>query len=146
MTESDKEVMQQALDALNSGDFLERTAAVRVLEAAIAQPVQPVSDEWKEAVLDEVIVAGIYTADHDNNPRKAVKDAILWNCQVALDPRVSSDAQALIDYGKAQLVQPAPPECETEGEKRAYAFGWFKALEQARNEKTAQPAQPKETK
>ena len=33
---------------------------------------------------------------------------------------------------REQPVQPAPPECETEGEKRAYAFGWFKALEHAR--------------
>ena len=41
MNESDKAVMQQALDALNSGNFLERTAAVRVLESAIEQPEQP---------------------------------------------------------------------------------------------------------
>ena len=27
---------------------------------------------------------------------------------------------------------PAPPECETEAEKRAFAFGWFKALESER--------------
>ena len=26
-----------------------------------------------------------------------------------------------------------PPECNTEAERRAYAFGWFKALEAQRN-------------
>ena len=36
---------------------------------------------------------------------------------------------------KAQLAQPAPPpECKTEAEQTAYAFGWWKALEaQPRN-------------
>lgn len=34
----------------------------------------------------------------------------------------------------AQPVQPAPPhECKTEAEKAAYAFGWWKAIEQIRN-------------
>lgn len=31
----------------------------------------------------------------------------------------------------AQAAEP-PPECETEAEKRAFAFGWFKALESER--------------
>lgn len=54
------------------------------------------AEEWREAVLNELIVAHIYTREHDANPRKAVQDAITWNCQVALDPAVSSDARALI--------------------------------------------------
>lgn len=33
-----------------------------------------------------------------------------------------------------------PPECKTEAEKIAYAFGWFRALEHARN--IAQSSQP----
>ena len=38
----------------------------------------------------------------------------------------------------ALAEQPAPPpECKTEAEKTAYAFGWFKALESVR-EKPAQ--------
>ncbi|MES3041855.1 MAG: hypothetical protein V4730_11990 [Pseudomonadota bacterium] len=41
----------------------------------------------------------------------------------------------------ALSTQPAAPhECKTEGEKTAFAFGWWKALEQAR--KTAVPLQP----
>ena len=37
------------------------------------------------------------------------------------------------------LAQPAPPpECKTEAEQTAYAFGWWKALESLR---TGQPAQ-----
>lgn len=54
------------------------------------------AQEWREAVLNELIVAHIYTKEHDTNPRKAIQDAITWHCQVALDPAVSSDAQKLI--------------------------------------------------
>ena len=61
-----------------------------------------VESEWKDAVLHELIVGHIYQAAHDSNPRKAVQDAITWHVQVALDPLVSSDAQALIDRGAAE--------------------------------------------
>ena len=54
------------------------------------------AQEWREAVLNELIVAHIYTKEHDTNPRKAIQDAINWNCQIALDPAVSSDARKLI--------------------------------------------------
>lgn len=36
---------------------------------------------------------------------------------------------ALASHGQAPVP---PPECETEAEKRAFAFGWFKALESER--------------
>lgn len=43
----------------------------------------------------------------------------------------------------AQPVQPAPPhECKTDGEKRAFAFGWWKAFEEMRKAPTAQAEQP----
>ena len=61
--------------------------------------VAGVQGEWKEAVLNELIVGHVYQAEHDSNPRKAVHDCITWHTQVAMDPLVSSDAQALIDQG-----------------------------------------------
>jgi hypothetical protein len=46
--------------------------------------------------------------------------------------------QAITALQEALAEQPAPPpECQTEAEKTAYAFGWFKALESVR-EKPAQ--------
>lgn len=60
------------------------------------------SDPWREAVLDELIVSHIYRAEHDNNPKLAIQDAISWHCKVALDPEVSSDAQALVARGASQ--------------------------------------------
>lgn len=64
--------------------------------------------EWREAVLNELIVAHIYTKEHDTNPRKAIQDAITWNCQIALDPAVSSDARKLV----AQERERAAKVCE----------------------------------
>jgi hypothetical protein len=64
---------------------------IRKLERDLAA-----AQEWREAVLNELIVAHIYTKEHDTNPRKAIQDAIIWNCQVALDPAVSSDARKLV--------------------------------------------------
>jgi hypothetical protein len=60
------------------------------------------ANEWKSAVIDELITSWAITAEHETNPRKAVQDAISWEVQVALDPMVSSDAQKLIDSGKAK--------------------------------------------
>ena len=37
-----------------------------------------------------------------------------------------------------EIMQPAPPECKTEEEKTAFAFGWLKAMEAQR---LAQPEQ-----
>lgn len=54
--------------------------------------------KWKRAVIDELMTCHIYTAAHENDPRKALQDLISWNVQVALDPLVSSDARALIGY------------------------------------------------
>lgn len=61
------------------------------------------AQEWREAVLNELIVAHIYTKEHDTNPRKAIQDAITWNCQVALDPAVSSDARKLVAQERERL-------------------------------------------
>lgn len=70
--------------------------------------------EWKEAVIHELIVAGIYTKEHETKPKKAVHDAINWNCQVALDPCVSSDAIRLI----ADEREACAKVCEAEAQMR----------------------------
>lgn len=53
-------------------------------------------DAWRNAVIDELVVAHIYRKQHDDCPRLAVMDAIGWNCGVALDPQVSSEARKLV--------------------------------------------------
>jgi hypothetical protein len=56
---------------------------------------------FKQAVIDQLVVAHIYRKEHDTDPRKALNDLLSWHVQLALDPSVSSDAQALIDMGVA---------------------------------------------
>lgn len=53
--------------------------------------------EWKEAVLDHCTVA--YSAFYEDDPKKTLDVLIDWHVKVALDPQVSSDAQALINKG-----------------------------------------------
>ena len=84
-SEADRKVVDEAIAALDT-----------------AQP-EPVN-EWKDAVIDALVVAHILTPENAIYPRKAVQDVIDWNCQVALDPRVSSKAQALVDSGKSVQV------------------------------------------
>ena len=56
---------------------------------------------WQEAVTDELVCLHIYQAKHDTDPRGALKDVINYHVQIALDPNVSSDAEGLINVGKA---------------------------------------------
>lgn len=47
-------------------------------------------------VIDGLTCAGILTAEHEADPRKALSDLIGWEVAVALDPRVSPDAAKLV--------------------------------------------------
>lgn len=77
-------------DGTDTGASLKRFAE---LVAAASE------EQWKQAVINELVCCHIYNESHDKDPRKAVHDAISWNVEVALDPAVSSQAQALIDLG-----------------------------------------------
>lgn len=60
---------------------------------------------WKARVIDESVICGIYTKEHDDNPRKALGDIIHWNVQVALDPQVSKEACRLIAQAKQEALE-----------------------------------------
>ncbi len=92
-----RETLDKALPGMDEGAPIE--AIARKVAAHIAAREAELAElmKWKEAVINELIVAHIYSQVHDDSPRKAVHDAITWNCQVALDPAVSSDAQRLRD-------------------------------------------------
>lgn len=76
---------------------------------------RPLRNEWREAVHDELVTTQTLSAENKDDPRKALQDIINWHVCVALDPKVSSDAQALVDYGRANPV----PTCEWCGENPA---------------------------
>ena len=63
---------------------------------SVAPDPKAVTNEWKEEVINELVVAHIYKGEHETNPRKAIQDIISWNCEAALDPKVSQAAHDLL--------------------------------------------------
>lgn len=53
---------------------------------------------WYQAVADCCDIA--HLTPHLDNPRQTINDLINWHVMVSLDPKVSSDAAALIEEGK----------------------------------------------
>jgi hypothetical protein len=71
--------------------------ASRLPDGWVAAAVEcEANNPWKAEVIDQLVVAHIYSASHETNPRKALKDAIAWNCAVALDPAVSVEAAKIV--------------------------------------------------
>jgi hypothetical protein len=59
-------------------------------------------------------------------------EAVEWIAQQrtgGMIQRKATEAITAIKQARSAPVQEPPPECQTEAEKRAYAFGWWKALE-----------------
>jgi hypothetical protein len=60
---------------------------------------------WKQAVIDAAVVSEFWPECGESDPRGFLNSVICWNNEIALDPRVSSAAQALIEQGRATLPQ-----------------------------------------
>ena len=71
--------------------------AIALRVADIGKPTFGLS-EWRDVVDDMLTTAHMVASD---DPRESINRLIDWHVQVALDPSVSSDAQALIDNGRA---------------------------------------------
>jgi hypothetical protein len=57
-------------------------------------------EQWCDAVLDQLATTCI--DPKSNDPREILRQVIQWHVQVALDPCVSEDAQALVDRGRRE--------------------------------------------
>lgn len=68
---------------------------------------------WRETVIDALVAAGIYAAQHDADPRKALSDLIAWEVEVALSPTVSKGAAALIARSRQQALEESAAEAES---------------------------------
>lgn len=64
---------------------------------------------YKDAVIDECVSYHIYSNKHEENARAAINDVICIANEIALDPKVSSDAEKLVNdayengYSRAKL-------------------------------------------
>lgn len=64
-----------------------------------------------EAAVDRELAGMEMTLTNFQSPTVALRTAINWHVAVALDPAVSSDAQALIDRGAALEARQVPEAC-----------------------------------
>ena len=73
---------------------------------------------WEDAIIDGLIVAHIYSncKGHDTTPSLALDDLISWHVRVALDPKVSSDAQALVERGAEAMRERCAKVCDNAGQ------------------------------
>lgn len=61
--------------------------------------------EWKNEVIDRLVILHIYNSTHEDNPRKALFDLINYENEIALDPSVSHRAYELVEQGKSEMLQ-----------------------------------------
>lgn len=59
-------------------------------------------NDWQAAVEHEVVLTCCGPADF-NDPKAMVKHIIDWNVAVALDPKVSEQAAALVEAGRQEV-------------------------------------------
>ena len=88
----------------NIADPLERFATL-VLEAD--------DGPWKAAVIDQLIIAHILTAEHESDPLKAIQDLLAYHADIAVDPRVSGAAATLVEQAKAEEREACAKVCES---------------------------------
>lgn len=82
-----------------------RLCADAVAELAALRARAEKAEQFRDAVIDALVVSHIYIPEHDTNPRKALNDLIRWEQKIALDPLVSSDARALIERAVAGCAE-----------------------------------------
>jgi hypothetical protein len=58
---------------------------------------------WKDAVIEKLAVTWAITSENENCPQKAVNDLVASEVAIALNPAVSSEAEALIERGRQEL-------------------------------------------
>jgi len=79
-------------------------------EPLYLHPAPAMPNPWRDAIDNELICLHLGTADSFPDAKAALNAVVNWHVETALDPRVSSYAQALIDRGAAAPVPQAEPE------------------------------------
>lgn len=72
------------------------------------------ADEWREAVIDQCAIACL---DGDfTDPRATLERLITWHVQMALDPKISEAAAALVLAAKVEALEWAATVCTDEAD------------------------------
>ena len=92
--------MNELRDALVDADVLDNSTGNLPLNAVKKLHMQrDEAQAWKRAI-DDLLATWYTTADSYATPREAVKALIAFEVMTALDPKVSSDAAALVEQAK----------------------------------------------
>jgi hypothetical protein len=78
------------------------------------------AQQWKEVVIDKLVIGHIYCSAHDHNPQKAMNDLLSWEITIALDPKVSELAQELKDTAERNALEQAAKVCEERAEQHGF--------------------------
>jgi hypothetical protein len=57
--------------------------------------VLSLESHWKQAIIDKLVINSIYSERLERDPYRAVHELLAWECDVALDPKVSKRAAEL---------------------------------------------------
>ena len=79
--------------------------AGREIDRVMAEPQPDADGPWKSAVIDQLVIAHILTAEHESDPLKAIQDLLAYNSDIAVDPRVSGAAAKLVERTKEACVK-----------------------------------------
>lgn len=88
-------------------------ACMACINAAIEQARKD-EGNWKRAV-DDLLATWYTTADSYATPREAIKALISFEVMTALDPKVSSDAAALVEKAREEEREECAKLCEQTG-------------------------------
>ena len=111
---------QNSFDMLMTGEELRKCeAAIAHAESAMCQGRAREGEQdnpWKQAVIERLVVAHIYSAEHENDPLKAILDLLAYESDLAVDPRVSAAAERLVTramaHGRDAAISAAADRCE----------------------------------
>ena len=123
------EALKMCLEYIET-DAHERKYVRHAIKEALAQQ-EPNYKKALEVWLDKTEWIQETVKPHELGMHRA--DVLKQRIQEALaQPEPVAWEQFYPDMGKPKLAHLPPPECKTEAEKTAYAFGWFKSMEAQR--------------
>jgi hypothetical protein len=129
------EALEESLYATTAKSQLLAFEALTAIKQARSASVQePVAYRSRMRNRDGQVITGwVVHTDTSENPDPRIEIEPLYTT-----PPAAVVNQQLTTEPAAPLQEP-PPECQTEAEKRAYAFGWWKALEANRGTPVQKP-------
>ena len=86
--------------------------AGREIDRVMAEPQPDADGPWKSAVIDQLVIAHIFTAEHESDPLKAIQDLLAYHTEIAVDPRVSGAAATLVEQAKAEEREACAKVCD----------------------------------